>query len=428
MKKLIASIASVLVLALSINAQEKETFYPGWNWGFQIGANYTQGVGGFNSDLISLPTIGANLGYEFNPWFGLRGNLSGFQAKGILFDEMPQDPANFYKFNSGDPFKFNYVQLGIDAMFDICNIFKYRSERFCSPYIFAGIVGNFRFNNGAWDSVKALGTDYDYAWENPVIGLGGRLGLGANFRINDKVKISLELVDNIYHNRFNSMCDNSVKIPFLGKIVNDHEYIHLDENFSALLGVKFTFGQARAKAEAAAAAAAAAAAKAAADKAAAEKAAAEKAAREKAAREKAEAERLAAEKAAAEAAAAKAKALQDAKDAVNAALNSANAYPRFVIGKYDLTKEAKAKVAAAAEILKVNPAVDVVLTGYADKETGTAAGNMTLSENRAKAIADALVAEGVSASQLSTEWKGDTEIPFEGAKPAEKRTVTFQVK
>lgn len=419
MKKIFAIISSALLLGAAANAQE--TFYPGWNFGIQAGVNYTAGNAAFK-DLLTYPTIALNAGYEFTPWFGLRGNLSGWQAKACTNASLYSDFNVDYLLGSNEFFKLNYVQLAADAMFDICNIFKYKSTRFCSPYLFLGVGFNFRFNNGGKDIIPA---DYPWYWSNPTFAFMVRGGVGANFRISDAVKISLEVVDNVLPNKFNSVCDNNVRIKL------DGIQRHADQNISALLGVKFTFGQANkkhaAEAAAAAAAAEAAAAKAAAEKAAREKAEAERLAAEKAARERAEAERLAAERAAAEAAAAKAAALAAAKAAVAEALDVKSAYPRFVIGQYTLTKDAKKKVAAAAEILKVNPEVVVDLTGYADKETGSAAGNMVLSQKRAEAVADALTKAGVDPKQLVVKYVGDTQIPFEGAKPAEKRTVTFTV-
>lgn len=404
MKKLFVILSSVLVLGATANAQE--TFYPGWNFGLQAGANYTVGYTGIGN-LLSYPTLALNAGYEFNPWFGLRANLSGWQAKGVGIDADNT-------VNGGQLYKFNYVQLAADAMFDFCNMVRYRSERTVNPYIFLGLGANYRFNNGAADAGVVFPEDYKYNWTNGKVGLVGRLGLGVNFRCSDAVKISLEVVDNVLPNGFNAVYNN--------------QCLPVDHNVSALLGLKFTFGQANKKKAAIAAAAEAAAAAAAAEaaaRAAREKAIADSLAAERA---RAEAERLAAEKAAREAEAAKAAALAAAKKAVADALDNESAYPRFIIGTSKLTKDTKDRVAVAAEVLKVNPDVDVVLTGYADKETGSAAGNLKLSEKRANAINDALVGEGVEASQLEAKWVGDTEVPFEGAKPAQKRTVTFKVK
>ena len=393
MKKLLVVLSAALLLGVSAKAQE--TFYPGWNFGIKAGATYTENTLSTLGvwDQVSYPTLGLNLGYEFAPWFGLRGDLAGFAIKAGEDKTMSN---------------VNYLQFNLDAVIDICNIFKFRSERGVNPYVFAGPGVNYRFNGvtSAFPDARK-------------VAFAPHGGFGINFRCSDAVKIFIEGVYNRPQNGANSIVDNP-RSPF--KWGGDRE-------ISALVGVKFTFDQANKKAAAIAAAAAAAAeaaaAKAAADKAAAEAAEAARLAAERAAAEKAAAERAAAEKAAAEAAAAKAAAHKAAVDAVNGALNCKDAFPRFVIGKYNLTKDAKKKVEAAAEILKVNPDVKVNLVGFADKETGTPAGNWTLSQKRAEAIADALVEKGIAASQLVPSWKGDTEVPFEGAKPAEKRTVTF---
>lgn len=393
MRKLFVILASVLLLGISAKAQE--TFYPGWNFGAQIGATWTRNTNRPSDskffDAVNVPTIALNLGYEFNPWFGLRGDISGFQIKAI-------DGSNISN--------VNYAQFSLDAMFDICNMFKFRSDRGVSPYVFVGPGVNFRFN----DPVTTHANSQKIAFVP-------RAGIGFNFRCSDAVKIFLEGVYNVPQNCSNGIVDEPTFLKIGG-----------DRNVSALVGVKFTIDQANKKAAAVAAAAAAAAeaaaAKAAAERAAAERAAAERAAAERAAAEKAAAERAAAERAAAEAAAAKAAAHKAAVDAVNAALANPDAYPTFIIGRYNLTKDAKKKIEAAAEILKVNPDVKLILTGYADKETGSSAGNWTLSQKRAEAIADALVEKGIS-TDLNVTWKGDTEVPFEGAKPSKKRTVTF---
>ena len=375
MKKIISILALALVFSAAAQAQEKEQFFPGWVYGAQVGFDYTAGQTSFG-DLVSVPSIALSAGYEFLPWLGVRAVASGFQAKG--FNE------NLYK--------FNYAQLSVDAVFDICNIFKYRSERFFSPYVFLGPAMNLRFNNGA--------SELGYGWTGTVVCFTPRVGLGANFRVNDAIRISLEAGDNILSDMFNS--------------VDDSYLFNKDHNISVLVGVKLSLGQAKKKA--AALAASEAAALAAANKAARAKAEADRLAAEKAAREKAEAERLAAEQAAKERLA-----------ALQADIENTDAFPRFVIGQSKLTAQGKQAVSGIAEVLKANPDIAILATGYADKETGTPSLNLKLSEKRAQAIADALLAEGVNENQVSVDFKGDTEIPYEGATKEQKRTVTFKV-
>lgn len=73
----------------------------------------------------------------------------------------------------------------------------------------------------------------------------------------------------------------------------------------------------------------------------------------------------------------------------------------FEIGKANVTTKDKARVLLLAEAIKAG-SKDVVyeVAGYADKATGSASFNQTLSEKRADAIVKALVAEGVNENQL----------------------------
>ena len=59
-----------------------------------------------------------------------------------------------------------------------------------------------------------------------------------------------------------------------------------------------------------------------------------------------------------------------------------------------------------------NPNASILLTGYADKETGNANVNMKIAKQRADAVKAALIAKGIDASRLTTDAKGDTEQPF----------------
>ena len=378
MRKALFVISSLLVLSTTALAQE--TFYPDWNLGIKAGATYTAGEAKF-ADLLSYPTIALSAGYQFTPVFSLRGELSGFQGKGSL-------PA------IGKIYKWNYGQLNADAILDICNIFAdYKSTRLFNPYIFAGIGGNLAFNNKEAQAVKADFPSKNKLWDGSLLSFTGRFGGGIDIRLSDAVKLSLEVVDNVLTDKFNSKTGEAWQI---GKTTLDFDY-----NISALLGLKFTLGQARKKAEAAAALAAAeaAAAKAAADKAAADKAAAERAAREaaeRAAAEKAAAERAAAEKAAAEAAA-------------RAAARAAEEHVLFIIGRTDIRPSETPKIDHIIEIMNKYPEAVCTVTGYADKNTGTAKGNLALSKKRAEIVTDALIKAGIAPERIVTAYKGDTE-------------------
>ena len=81
----------------------------------------------------------------------------------------------------------------------------------------------------------------------------------------------------------------------------------------------------------------------------------------------------------------------------------------FTIGKAKIDSKGDANIELAAKIMKENPAVKYEVVGYADKATGSAKTNATLSEKRAKAVYDALVKAGVSEDQISYRGVGGHE-------------------
>lgn len=83
----------------------------------------------------------------------------------------------------------------------------------------------------------------------------------------------------------------------------------------------------------------------------------------------------------------------------------------FAIGEAKLTDYAKATLdSCMAQLLSSDGSV--VVTGYADKETGSAMRNEQLSKERAESVTAYLVANGVAKERISTNWVGDTEPAF----------------
>jgi outer membrane protein OmpA-like peptidoglycan-associated protein len=72
--------------------------------------------------------------------------------------------------------------------------------------------------------------------------------------------------------------------------------------------------------------------------------------------------------------------------------------------------------------MKANPSVKVEVTGYADRGTGNARINKSLSERRAQIVSNELTKKyGISASRIIVDSKGDTVQPF--AKNEENRVT-----
>lgn len=85
----------------------------------------------------------------------------------------------------------------------------------------------------------------------------------------------------------------------------------------------------------------------------------------------------------------------------------------FKIGQAVIEANQQIGVYNTAEYLKANPNAKVKIVGYADKDTGTAAYNLKLSEKRAKNVANELISKyGISKDRVTTEWKGSSEQPY----------------
>ena len=81
---------------------------------------------------------------------------------------------------------------------------------------------------------------------------------------------------------------------------------------------------------------------------------------------------------------------------------------KFEVGKADLNDDAKFVLYDLVKILNKQPQIRLKIEGHTSDE-GDAAFNQKLSENRAKAVVDFLVSQGVAADRLEYEGKGSSE-------------------
>ncbi len=87
---------------------------------------------------------------------------------------------------------------------------------------------------------------------------------------------------------------------------------------------------------------------------------------------------------------------------------------RFTINSCQISDEEMVNVYNTAEYLKENPSVDVIIKGYADKDTGTEAFNMELSRKRAQAVYDALTnMYGIDGGRLVVDAEGSNTQPYD---------------
>ena len=87
---------------------------------------------------------------------------------------------------------------------------------------------------------------------------------------------------------------------------------------------------------------------------------------------------------------------------------------RFTINSAKISSEEMVNVYNMAQYLKANPEQSIVIVGYADKDTGTSAYNMSLSKRRAEAVRDALVNKfGINPDRLSINAEGSDSQPYD---------------
>lgn len=85
-------------------------------------------------------------------------------------------------------------------------------------------------------------------------------------------------------------------------------------------------------------------------------------------------------------------------------------YLPFDTGKYNLKPESQAIMDEIETMLKMDANIKISIEGHTDN-VGSPASNQTLSENRAKAVKDALVAKGIAADRLKSQgWGQDKPI------------------
>lgn len=354
---------TILLSAQSAKAAEPQ-FKPHWYMQLQGGGAYTLGESDFG-DMLS-PAAALSVGRNFNPIWGLRVGVSGWQAKGAWFT-----PIQLYK--------FNFMQVNADVTVDISNWlggFKY--DRVVNPYVFLGLGANIAFNNDEAKRISESGNTLTLLWTGNKAFIAGRAGAGVNFRLSKRVQIGVEVNTNMLPDKFNSKnADN------------------LDWHTNALVGLAFRFGNKDKKAAASTFVPVPQA-------------------------KTAESAPVPTPAPAPKAEVAPEPITEKPTPVVRKdapAPPAADTYKMrqdiyFEINSSDIKTSENDKLDTLAKYLKENPKVRISIVGYADAATGTSKGNYWLSGWRAISVRDALKKQGVRASRIVMDFKGDKEQPY----------------
>ena len=82
---------------------------------------------------------------------------------------------------------------------------------------------------------------------------------------------------------------------------------------------------------------------------------------------------------------------------VNATIVLNNVF--FDVNKFDLKPESQVELDKLVQLLKENPSLKIQISGHTDN-VGKPADNLALSNNRAKAVVNYLIAKGIAAQRL----------------------------
>ena len=270
--------------------------------------------------------------------------VSGWQAKGSWVAPR-QD------------YQYKYLQGNVDIVSDLSTLFcGFNPKRVLNGYVFAGVGLNRGFDNDEAVAIDAAGYEMGHLWTKGKFLAAGRLGLGCNLRLNDRLSINIEGNANVLSDKFNSKKAGNA-----------------DWQFNALVGLNIKFGKGYTETKPV----------------------------------YYETEPVAVEQ---PKPAPVVEQPQPKKEVVVAQPMKQDIF--FALNSARIQEDQKSKIEMLVEYLQKNPSAKVKVTGYADVNTGNSKINKTLSEKRAANVADALKAKGVTVDRIIVDSKGDTVQPY----------------
>ena len=318
--------------------------------------------------VLNSYNVQAAVGRQFSSVFGARLAVSAWQSKaGSTIIDL-QNNEHKYKWS------WKYVAPSVDLTVNLSNaLCGFNPNRVFNLSFIAGLGANIGFSNDdaakakqdinslyntvftsadakkEWDNADNL----DYIWDGSKVRLVGRLGLGADFKVNDKISIGLEANANTLNDHYNSK-----------KAGNWDWY------FNALAGVKINLGKTY----------------------------------ETRVIPPLEPEIRYVEKVVE-------KVVEVPAPAVEREALRRDIF--FIINKTDIRPEEAGKVKEIADYLNKYPTAKVVITGYADAGTGNDKINDRLAAGRADVVVKSLVNDyGISMGRISYDSKGSRVQPF----------------
>ena len=355
----------------TVNAQDtKDNYYTQkWTDNIYLGAGFG-GMAVFNGGM-NTPTFNFNvtIGKQITPVWGVRTQVGGLWQS--LDEQYPQAYHSYCK---------DFVEFNLDGTMSLTNLFLgYNPDRALDLYAFAGptmniakaVSANFELTGtNSPNSTTAIEGEYTYTEKGTKARFGATLGLGLAYNISNKWALNLEgrlgVTPSIFG--YGSDCRSAEAT---GRLTLGFAYTFGGKKFA-----KVTTGRVI-----------------------------EKVIEKQIVKEVP---------------------VEVVKEVVKEVSGSGAAAIFFKIGKSVISPEGMVNVKLMAKVIKDSPNTKYKVAGFADKGTGSVQTNQTLSEKRAQAVYDALVAEGVNPNQLEKVAMGGTDPMFE--KAYLNRVVILEVK
>lgn len=386
MKKLLFSVVALTLMATSASAQEKviekAKFSDNWFIQAQGGASYTFSEyyrdGSFGK--LITPQVALSFGKHFTPVFGLRAQVAGWESKSKY-------PAK------DDYYKHKYIQGSLDGMWNLTNIFgEYNPNRAVDFYGFVGLAFvHGKSNNSVNINEGRDPQEFDKKGVNKSNMVLPRLGFQLDYHVSNVVSLNLEANGTLLEDRFNG-------------IVQDRSY---DGMVNVLAGVTFHINRGFKQSDVYS------------------QSEIDKLNSQINEHRAALADRDNAIAGLKDELAKKPKVVIEEK-AVEETIEEVlmNAVVVFKLGKSELQDNQEINIFNAAKFFQDNLDYRCVITGYADKATGSAKVNQRISEQRAEAVKKVMVEKfGISADRITTQASGDKVQPFQN--DAWNRVVIF---
>ena len=335
--------------------------------GYMNTDNFDYGFG-----KVLQPLVNLSVGKWMDPYWGLRGQISGWQSK--LYTDVNRLNNN----NKFEKFQHKYINLNLDFMLNLTNLWRAYSP------------------DNKWDMTLFLGPGLSFGkFHNKQMDvlINGSIGLGGKYNINKYWAIDLEARTHLMSTFF-----------YTNKYFGQEEIAgrsYQDGLLSLSIGATYTFGGKNF-------------------------ARYESGAQEmrqqlnaqinnleaelQQTQSQLEAARIAEQIAKKEVAAVEAEKMQVV---AKTARKDFAQYVGFTINKTDVKTEQMVILQAIANYMAENPDVKMKVVGYADKQTGSKYFNQKISERRAKNVYNLLIKKfGVPENRLSYVGLGDQDQPF----------------